>query len=219
MVGSLVPFLLFLTPPCVSSTTARPTATAGIPDFGPDFVASDADNMNGEYPMSTTPGGRPGLFPKRYADYPGGAEHFDAYSPPITTLYSQVWWSPLAPAPLPKDIVAKYAGKGMAIIGWEIDQVRRIKGPDGNLIDQSVPISASYNHHYTSSMIGAKARYRKVENVDPDSALGEQLKQSSHGMVNWDQPQYAIEEIVEPIGDAIPTNQMFSSANGGEVSY
>ena len=102
-----------------------PFASAIVPDFGPDFVPSDADNMNGEYVFSSTPGGTPGLFPKRFADYPGGAEYFEVYSPPMTTHYSQVWWSPLAPSPFPVDIVAKYAGKSMVIIGWEIDQVQK----------------------------------------------------------------------------------------------
>ena len=189
-----------------------PFASAIIPDFGPDFVPSTADNMNGDYVFSSTPGGTPGLFPKRYADYPGGAEHFDVYSPPMTTRYSQVWWSPLAPAPFPADIVAKYAGKGMAIIGWEIDQVQKGVGPNGE--DISVPINAHYNHHYVSQMIGAKARFRKVKLDGPDSPLGAKvMRNSGHGTVNWDQPQYIIEEIEK---SSIPTHQQFSSANGGE---
>ena len=46
----------------------------------------------GDYVKSTTPGGHDtqNLFPKAYKDYPGGVESFDVYSPPITTLYSQV---------------------------------------------------------------------------------------------------------------------------------
>ena len=76
----------------------------------------------------------------------------------MTTLYSQVWWSPLAPAPFPPEIVARYNGSAMAIVGWEIDQVRRL--PNGE--DVSVPISASYNHHYVAQMIGAGAQFRKV---------------------------------------------------------
>ena len=48
--------------------------------------------MNGEYPLSPTPGSKNmgKLFPNQYRDYPGGAEMFEVYSPPITTLYSQV---------------------------------------------------------------------------------------------------------------------------------
>ena len=74
----------------------------------------------------------------------------DVLTPPMTTLYSQVWWSPLAPAPFPPEIVARYNGSAMAIVGWEIDQVRRL--PNGE--DVSVPISASYNHHYNAQAIG-----------------------------------------------------------------
>lgn len=75
--------------------------------------------MNGEYPLSETPGSKDmaNLFPKRYADYPGGAEMFEMYSPPISTLYSQIFWAPLAPVKFPDDVVKKYAGKGMAIVG------------------------------------------------------------------------------------------------------
>lgn len=49
-------------------------------------------NMNGVYPLSATPGSKDmdKLFPNQYRDYPGGAEMFEVYSPPITTLYSQV---------------------------------------------------------------------------------------------------------------------------------
>ena len=119
------------------------SVAAGTPMQG--FAPSHQDNMNGEYPLSKTPGGKASHI-KRFADYPGGVESFEVYSPPMTTLYSQVWWAPLAPAPFPASIVKKYAGKGMAIVGWEIDQVRKGAGPDGE--DVSVPISASYNHHY-----------------------------------------------------------------------
>ena len=101
-------------------------------------------NMNGEYVLSSTPGGTPGLMPKEYKDWPGDVDFFDAYTPMMSTFYSQVWWSPLAPSKLPEEMVRKYDGKYAAIIGWEIDQVRKTaKG------DVSVPISASYNHHYT----------------------------------------------------------------------
>jgi hypothetical protein len=66
------------------------------------FVPTRQANMNGESVLSTTPGGTAGLFPKHYRDYPGGVESVDVYTPPMTTFYSQVWWAPLAPAPLPR---------------------------------------------------------------------------------------------------------------------
>ena len=68
----------------------------------PGFVATTQENMNGIYPFSTTPDapGPPGKMPKHFSDYPGGVEAFDVYSPPMSTLYSQVWWRALAPTSL-----------------------------------------------------------------------------------------------------------------------
>ena len=93
------------------------SAQAGaIPDFGADFVPSQKGNMNGKYPFQTTPGGRPDVFqerfPREFKDYPGGVESFEVYSPPMTTLYSQVWTAPLAPVDLPADVVKKWIWKG-----------------------------------------------------------------------------------------------------------
>ena len=61
-----------------------------VPDFGSDFSPTQNENMNGEYALASTPGGKPGLFPKHFKDYPGGVESYDVYSPAITTRYSQV---------------------------------------------------------------------------------------------------------------------------------
>lgn len=182
------------------------------PEFNlPGFIPSQEGNMNGDYVFSSTPGGTPGKFPEAYKDYPGGVEYYDVYSPPITTLYSQVWWSPLAPTKMPDEMVKKYAGVGMAIVGWEIDQVRRT--PDG---DVSVPISAHYNHHYVASMIGAGARFNKIVLDGPDDPRVEVLKkQSGHGRVAVDQPQYLVEEVRES-ALGLSQHQQFSSANGGE---
>ena len=97
--------------------------------------------MNGEYLLSPTPKAPNSTWSTSFKDYPGGVEAFDVLSPPMTTLYSQVWWAPLAPSPFPDEVVKKYAGKKMAIVGWEIDQVRQLA--DGTT--KSVPISATYN--------------------------------------------------------------------------
>ena len=94
------------------------------------------------YYLSETPGGHntQKLFPTSYADYPRPVESFDVYSPVISQLYSQVFWKGLPPVELPKHIVEKYSGKGMAVVGFEMDQVRRVNGTD-----VSVPINAVYN--------------------------------------------------------------------------
>ena len=174
--------------------------------------AAPSENMNGEYTIGTTPGGRPGLFPKQYREYPRGVESFDVYSPPMTTLYSQVWWKALEPVPLPEDIVKRYHGSGMAIVGWEMDQVRTTAAGE----DSSVPISALYLHHFTGSIIGAGARYRKVTLDGPDDPRAAQLKQQAglHGAVAWDMPHYLVEEARST--SALPSHQSFGSANGGE---
>ena len=76
--------------------------------------------MNGEYILSPTPNGKDAQhkFPTHFKDYPGGVEYFDVYSPPIKSLYSQVFWTGLPSVPLPADIVARYHGKGMAVVGF-----------------------------------------------------------------------------------------------------
>jgi hypothetical protein len=59
---------------------------------------------------------------------------------PLPSL--QIWWKELPEQPLPPDIVKKLDGKGIAIVGYEVDQIRIT--PEG---DVSVPINMHYNHH------------------------------------------------------------------------
>jgi hypothetical protein len=178
------------------------------------FVPTQQENMNGEPVLATTPGGTPGLFPKQYKDYPRGVESYDVYSPPMTTYYSQVWWKPLAPVPLPEEMVKKYAGKDLAIVGWEIDQV--IRNPEG--ADTSVPINACYNHHYNSNLIGSAARFKKIWLDGPDDPHAADLLKVSHGVLNYDQPHYVVEHVNESIPSAV-SSTFLSSANGGEYRY
>lgn len=131
----------------------------------------------------------------------------------MTTRYSQVWWAPLAPAPFPDEIVQKYAGKGMAIIGWEIDQVRKGAGPDGE--DVSVPISASYNHHYGVTMIGASARFKEVQLDGPDDPRAEEFASVHGGPIPWEQTHYAVEQVA-PSASGHPVKVAATSSNGGE---
>ena len=51
-----------------------------------------------------------------------GWEFFDVYGK-VTTRYSQVYWTRNAPYDLPPALVTRFAGKVMAIVGYEIDQV------------------------------------------------------------------------------------------------
>ena len=47
----------------------------------------------------------------------------DVYSPVISTKYGEVFWTMMDPVPLDKDIVDKFSGKIMAVVGYETDQV------------------------------------------------------------------------------------------------
>lgn len=93
------------------------------------------ENMNGEYLLAQTPRGH-GNWSTNFKDYPGGVESFTIYAGPINSTYSEVFWTSLPEVNLPAEIVKRFKGKAMAIVGFESDQVRRT--PDG---DVSLPIN------------------------------------------------------------------------------
>ena len=53
----------------------------------------------------------------------------------------------------PEATAPRTLGKGMAIVGWEIDQVRKGTGPNGE--DESVPISARFVFSHVLCMVRA----------------------------------------------------------------
>ena len=178
---------------------------------------SSAPNLNGEYVLSPTPHGphAQAKFPTHYKDYPGGAEYFTVYSPPISTLYSQVFWKGLDPVPLPDEVVKRYAGRGMAVIGFEMDQVIRGAKGDGS-DDIQIPITQAYNHHFESTMTGVKSRMRKVRFTGPDDPRLAALKARHHGhRLPREDEAWVVDELAEGTG-GIPTHQAFGGANGGE---
>lgn len=167
--------------------------------------------MNGEYVLSLTPGGAAAAnkFPLNFKDYPGGVEYFDVYTPMISTLYSQVFWTGLDPVDLPADIVKRYAGRGMAVVGFEVDQVRRT--PDG---DVSLPITLAYNHHFEAGMSGAKSRFEKVKFSGPnDPRIAKLEREMGHGLPNHDEHWMLTDLDSE---SPIPSSQAFGGGNGGE---
>lgn len=166
----------------------------GKPRTSANWVPTNQSNMNGEYLYSQTPGGHDTqrLFPAQYRDYPGGVMSFDVYTPPIKTLYSQVFWTGLDPVNLPEDVIQYFSGKDMAVVGFELDQVRRTK--DG---DVSVPINVAYNHHFESTMAGSNAVFEKV--AKSPHATGQ---------------RWAVRDL-KPGGT--PNSQDFGAANGGET--
>mmetsp|Transcript_23795 Transcript_23795/g.62253 ORF Transcript_23795/g.62253 Transcript_23795/m.62253 type:complete len:793 (-) Transcript_23795:139-2517(-) len=199
----------------VAAAVVATAAVGVVPNFGPGFNATKLPNMNGAYVHSATPGakGMETLFPKQFADYPGGVEMVEVYGPAITTLYSQVWWAPLAPAPFPEWFTKKYDGKPVAVVGWEIDQVRKGAGPKGE--DVSVPITASYNHHYNLNLIGKNSRFKKVMLSGPNDPNAELLQQQGHGGLQYDEPHYIVEQVNET-ASGYPSSAFITSGNGGE---
>ena len=78
------------------------------------------DNMNGQYLLSNShPNGKWDSSYNKFDDI----EYIDVYSPEISTKYGEVYWTMMDPVPLDKDVVDKFSGKIMAVIGYETDQV------------------------------------------------------------------------------------------------
>jgi len=161
-------------------------------------------NMNGEYLLSNSnPNGK---WDSDYSKF-GEVEYMDVYSPEISTKYGEVFWTMMDPVPLDKDVIDKFSGKIMAVVGYETDQV--IRSPDGDI---SVPIIHAYNHHYCAYMSGAMSEMKQVTG---------DLGISDHGMNNHGAPAWFQTVKREDVGDiaadsGIPTSQFYSEGNGGE---
>jgi hypothetical protein len=138
-------------------------------------IAADVMNKGGvPYSISNPPGstrgwvGKPGQYSTNFNEnVKGPVEHFDVYGE-VRTKYSQVYWTRNTPINLPPELVARFAGKTMAITGYEIDQVTHegpqpgsttsgdtLGGfacyPECNGTDKSVPI---YMHTITTTLVG-----------------------------------------------------------------
>lgn len=92
--------------------------------------------------------------------------------------------------------------------------MRKGAGPNGE--DVSVPISASYNHHYGVTMIGASARFKKIQLDGPDDPRAQEFTAGGHGgPLPWEQPHYAVEQVA-PSASGHPIKVAATSSNGGE---
>ena len=153
------------------------------------------DNMNGDiYDISNAKDD----YSTQFKDITPDAEYFDIYSPVITSRYGEVFWTMMAPVPLPERLVDRFNNSVMAIIGYETDQV--FTG------DISVPITWSYNHHYETYLQGANTQLVKVTNNTDD--MGEW----NHGSPDV----WKITSNKSAKNTDIPLSQFFSEANGGE---
>ena len=169
--------------------------------FGLVLAAAVAGkNMNGEYLVSKSTNLNPDkqTFNTNFADK--GMEYFDVYSPEISTVYGQVYWTQMDDVPLPPDIVKRFANKTIAITGYEQDQVMA----DGS----SVPINWAYNHHYVFWVKGAHSEMTLMKSHPNEHAywmFGNGSKLGSK----------TVNEDPHPESD-IPTSQIFAEGNGGE---
>ena len=121
-----------------------------------------------------------------------------------------MFWTDQHNQPLPPNIVKKFDGKVIAIVGYEQDQVMVTPtGQPGVNPDQdvSVPINWAYNHHYMTWMTGEHSGLRQVR-VSPDE---KSAHATPYKWVNVD----TTERSQTPHPD-IPTSHFFSEGNGGE---
>jgi len=161
--------------------------------------------MNGPYLVSNANTDSAHKWDSNYGKFEN-VEYFDAYSPVINSRYSEVYWTMMDPVPLDKEIIDKFKGKTLAIVGYETDQVIRTASGD-----VSVPITHAYNHHYCAYMSGSLSEMRSVK--------GELAH--DNGMDNHGAPAFYLTFKKENVGDpnadsGIPTSQFFSEGNGGE---
>ena len=161
------------------------------------------ENMNGEYLLAPTPKGSATQWSTNFKDYPGGVESFEFYTGSISSTYGEVFWTGLPEVPLPEDIVQRFEGKGMAVVGFEVDQVRRT--PEG---DVSLPINLAYNHHYGATLLGAGSKMERVP-YDPHDGGRTKLLTPEPG---WD----TIPVEHTPSASGLPTSLWCGYSNGGE---
>ena len=103
-------------------------------------------------------------------------------------------------------MIERYAGRGMAVVGFEMDQV--IPGAGAGGVDVRVPITQAYNHHFESVMVGNKSTLRRVR-------LDGHAHAARHGGHGLPAEAWEAVELGEGV-DGLPTHLAFGGANGGE---
>jgi len=156
-------------------------------------------NMNGEYLIANPNTLSKAPFSTDYGTK--NAEFVDVYTPPIRTVYGEVFWTMMDTINLPEDIVNRFDNKTIAVIGYEVDQV--YKKDSG---DVSVPIFWAYNHHYEAYMLG---KHSSLEEVKSDVL---QARGMNHGAPTY----WKIKSTNPDRLSTIPDAQFFSEGNGGE---
>merc|ERR1719369_1709778 len=98
-----------------SISSCSPTSTT----ISPPVV-----NMNGEYIISNENPYASAKWSSLYSKLQD-VEYFEVYSPLLSTRYGEVFWTMMDPVPLDKDLVARFDGKVLAVVGYETDQVMK----------------------------------------------------------------------------------------------
>lgn len=117
-------------------------------------------------------------------------------------------------SPFPDEFLKEYANKTMAIVGYEFDQV--IRNPDGT--ETPVPVTWSYNHHYSARVVG---KYAEMEQV-PVSGYGDPLaKNAGHLSGAFKGSPASVWTAKSTKADPRPNSPIpaivdFDEANGGE---
>lgn len=118
--------------------------------------------------------------------------------------YGDVYWTMMDPVPLDADLVARFKDKTMAIVGYESDQVMKTEGG----IDESVPITWAYNHHFEAYLSGS---YSEMKQLD---SAAYPFGHHNHGAPTF---WMALPTDEDPKPQShVPTSQFFSEGNGGE---
>ena len=126
------------------------------------------------------------------------------YHGPIKSRYSEIFWTSIS-NDLPPEIVRRFDGKVMAIVGIEMDQVRRTA--DG---DVPVPITVAYNHHHDTAVVGSGTRLEIVDMND------ERVARAGRDFIRLSGRRAWLPVEHTPSARGYPTSALFSDGNGGE---
>jgi hypothetical protein len=90
--------------------------------------------------------------------------------------YSEVVWRTLPAVALPQEIISRYAGRTMAVTGFEVDLLR-----NNRTTGKTEPVAAydSYNHHYGVSLVSSAVRLKldaEGRAMGPDLGHGKMLE-------------------------------------------
>ena len=214
MVGGLLPWAL------AGHALAGHALASSVPNMNGVYFIQDGNSTNSQHTTEL-----PADFSTNFSDYPAlgrpdnTVKYVEAYSEEISTLYSQVWWTMGPVYKFPKEFIAEYDDKVMAIVGYEFDQV--IHNPDGTgpLPDGTpVPVTWSYNHHYSARVVGKHAKMYQ----QPVSGPGDPLAKNAGHLSGAFKGQPASVWLAESTTDdpdpnsSIPAIVDFDEANGGE---